>query len=126
MSRPILTKTSLQSGTWHGILRGSHRLPQLSVTHLGREVPGISVIETKEEGTWLVEVPIPAHLLSDGVQTVVISDEQTGRTLNSFSVIAGEALDDDLRAEIDLLRAELADISNLRQGKKSPAAQSGA
>jgi hypothetical protein len=107
MSDMTLIRTSLQAGTWHGVLRGAQRMPQLSVRHLNRELPGLSLLETREEGTWLVEIPVPSSLISDGVHTVVICDETTGRTLNSFSVIAGEALDDDLRAEVDMLRAEL-------------------
>ena len=107
MSDVTLTRTNLQAGVWHGVLRGSDRMPQLSVRHLNREVPGLSVIETKEDGTWLVQVPVPNTLISDGVHTIVICDETSSRVLNSFSVIAGEALDDDLRAEVDMLRAEL-------------------
>ena len=49
----------------------------------------------------------PGRLLSDGVQTFLISDPDTGEKLASFAVLAGDALGDDIRAEMDLLRAEL-------------------
>jgi hypothetical protein len=107
MSDLTLTKTRMTSGIWEGVLTGATRMPRLSVTHLNREVPGLSVLEAKQEGMWLVRVPIPSDIIADGVQTLVISDEITGQTLGSIAVIAGDALDDDLRAEIDLLRAEL-------------------
>jgi hypothetical protein len=107
MSDLTLTKTRMTSGIWEGVLTGATRMPRLSVTHLNREVPGLSVLEAKQEGMWLVRVPIPSDIIADGVQTLVISDELTGQTLGSIAVIAGDALDDDLRAEIDLLRAEL-------------------
>ena len=58
-------------------------------------------------GRWTVRVPIPADLISDGVQSFVISDATTGTTLSSFAIIAGDALAEDIRAEMDLLRAEL-------------------
>lgn len=107
MTEVTLTKTEMVSGVWQGLLTGTATMPQLSLTHLNREVPGIKVMEANQENTWLVQVPIPAELIADGVQTLVVSDEETGAKLQSISLIAGEALDEDLRAEIDLLRAEL-------------------
>ena len=107
MSDLTLTKTKMTSGIWRGVVSGASTTPRLSVTHLNREVPGLSVLETKEDGMWLVQIPIPTELIADGVQTLVISDEDTGAHLDSISLIAGEALADDLRAEVDLLRAEL-------------------
>ena len=41
------------------------------------------------------------------MQTVVIADAETGEAEATVSLVAGEALAGDLRAEIDLLRAEL-------------------
>ncbi len=107
MTELTLTKTEFASGTWQGLLTGSPETPQLSVTHLNDEISGVSVTETKEAGTWLVQVPIPTEIIADGVQTLVISDAATRQTLQRISLIAGDALDDDLRAEIDLIRAEL-------------------
>ena len=49
---------------------------------------------------------MPPHLFNDGLQTFVVSDE-SGATVTSFSLLAGDALADDLRAEINLLRNEL-------------------
>ena len=63
--------------------------------------------DTAQPGQWAVQVPIPLQVLSDGVQTFVIHDASTGTRLAHFTVIAGAALEDDIRAEIDLLRAEL-------------------
>jgi len=37
----------------------------------------------------------------------LIADQRSGETLNSFSIISGTPLDDDIRVEMDLLRAEL-------------------
>ena len=58
-------------------------------------------------GEWEVRVPIPAEVLSEGVQTFLIQDTVSGLTLSHFTVITGVAMEDDLRAEVDLLRAEL-------------------
>lgn len=102
----ILTKTSLIAGLWQGTLTGPvDDTPSLRVTHLSAELPGVEV--TRNDVGWSVRVPIPAALISDGVQSFVIADAKTGATLNSFAILAGDALAEDIRAEMDLLRAEL-------------------
>lgn len=110
-------------------------IPALCVTHQSTELAGIEVVPfgvnaadisqadvgqanasfanassadvSSAGGRWTVRVPIPADLISDGVQSFVISDATTGTTLSSFAIIAGDALAEDIRAEMDLLRAEL-------------------
>ena len=101
-----LTKTSMTAGVWQGALTGHFDGPPvLRVTHLNTELPGVEVSQCAEG--WNVRVPIPAALISDGVQSFVITDAATGATLTSFAVVAGDALAEDIRAELDLLRAEL-------------------
>lgn len=102
-----LTKTRMTAGIWEGVITGSPGMPHLSVTHLNREVPGVTVVEAKQAGMWLVRMPIPVEIIADGVQTMVISDEDTGAVLGNITLMAGDPLDDDMRAELDLLRAEL-------------------
>jgi len=60
-----------------------------------------------EGDQWFVRVPIPMDRVADGVQTFVITDVASDSVLNSFALFAGEALAEDMRAEMDLLRAEL-------------------
>lgn len=108
MTTYTLTKTRLYAGIWEGVLTGAGTdAPQLRVTHLGEAIDGVEVKEAKELKGWLVHVPIPANLMSDGVQTFIISDEKTGMTLNSFALLFGEVLAEDIRAEMGLLREEL-------------------
>ena len=52
-------------------------------------------------------MPIPAEAIADGVQTFVITDQISSERLGYFTLIAGEALGDDMRVEVELLRAEL-------------------
>lgn len=111
MAQTRLTKTRLQAGRWQGVLTTdppAEAPPPLEVRHLDRSLDDLRVEPAPgQAGRFLVSVPIPAELLSDGVQTFVICAAETGETLDSFTIIAGEALDDDIRAEIALLRAEL-------------------
>ncbi|MBR9652397.1 hypothetical protein [Thalassovita aquimarina] len=110
MSELTLTKTRLFEGVWEGVLSSgakSRTPPQIEVTHLEKKLQGVELVEGDAPGRWLLRVPIPAALLSDGVQSFLIRDADSGETLDSFSILAGEALADDIRAEITLLREEL-------------------
>ena len=110
MSAYSLTKTRFQEGLWQGLLRaegGAVVLPDIVVTLRDKAVSGVTVTETQEPGRWAVEVPVPMEAVGDGVQTFLIRDVNTDTVLDSFTLIAGEALADDIRAEVELLRAEL-------------------
>ena len=56
---------------------------------------------------WVLRVPVPADRIADGVQTFLIRDGDSGEVLDSFALLAGEALSQDIRAEMALMRAEL-------------------
>ncbi len=107
MTEATLTKTRLIEGVWEGVLTGlsSDSSPTIAVEHLGKSLDGVEVMGT--DNSWGVRVPIPVELISDGVQSFVVLDKSTGQKLGSFSILAGDALADDIRAEVDLLRAEL-------------------
>ncbi|WP_084861989.1 hypothetical protein [Salibaculum halophilum] len=111
MERDVtLTKLRLIEGVWHGVLtRGKHdtRQPDLVVTHLDHEIKGVEVEHDRVEECWYVRVPIPADRIADGVQTFLVRDRQEDSVLASFAIVAGDALAEDIRAEIGLLRAEL-------------------
>jgi len=108
MSEAKLVKTRFRAGVWEGVMSGVSGQPLLDVRHLEQPVAGATVTEIPDRpGDWAVRVPVPAELLSEGVQTFLISDGVTGDKLGHFTIITGVALEDDIRAEIDLLRAEL-------------------
>jgi len=110
MSDLTLTKTRLFEGVWEGILTSDaegNMQPEIEVTHLQQTVPDVQVIENREARHWVVRVPIPAALISDGVQTFLINDARAGETLGSFALLSGDALSYDIRAEVTLLRDEL-------------------
>lgn len=108
MTELTLTKTRIRAGVWEGVLSGSSAEPVLDVQHLEKPVAGVTVSVVPERaGEWLVRVPVPVELLSEGVQTFLIRDAATGEKLQHFTIITGVAMEDDLRAEVDLLRAEL-------------------
>lgn len=103
-----LTRTRIRNGVWEGELSGIAGQPALEVRHLEAEVQGLTLTALPDRpGAWAVRVPIPLSALSEGVQTFLIRDKSSGETLDHFTIITGVAMEDDLRAEVDLLRAEL-------------------
>jgi hypothetical protein len=108
MTEALLTKTRIRAGIWEGVLSGQSETPALEVMLLEHPLPGLTVTAIADRpGNWTIRVPIPSEALSEGVQTFLIRDKAKGETLARFTIITGVAMEDDLRAEVDLLRAEL-------------------
>jgi len=108
MTTLSLTKTRFQEGVWEGILTDesqSGHQPEIRATHLDRRIDEVEVIP--QEQAWVVRVHVPKAALSDGVQTILIVDAMSDTVLNNLTFVAGDPLQDDIRAEVDLLRAEL-------------------
>lgn len=109
-----VTQARLFEGVWEGMLTGvsddrppEDAPPSIEVTHRRTTLPGVEVIAAEGHEGWLLRVPVPPQTLSDGVQTYLIRDAQSGRNLASFAILAGDVLGDDIRAEVALLRDEL-------------------
>lgn len=103
-----LTKTRIRAGVWEGVLTAAEPQPQLEVLLLERALAGVTVEAVAgRSGEWAVRVPIPADVLTDGVQTFLIREAGSEETLAHFTIITGVAMEDDMRAEVDLLRQEL-------------------
>ncbi|MBS9715391.1 hypothetical protein ACFFUT_14030 [Pseudohalocynthiibacter aestuariivivens] len=111
MVETTLTHTRTSEGVWEGLLvmgGDTPPVPELKVTHLEKPIPEVSLTENPEKGgEWVLSFPIPVECLSDGVQTFLITDTRSGARLGSYTIVTGMALEDDFRAEVDLLRAEL-------------------
>ncbi|MEJ6396766.1 hypothetical protein [Yoonia sp. 208BN28-4] len=119
-----LTKTRLHAGVWEGVLSGGGKTePVLTVRHQDTIVPGIALTPSDTDGTWVVQVPVPTELVADGVQTFVILHEDSGETLASFALLAGDGLAEDIRAEVSLLRAELDMLKRAFRRHSADAAQ---
>ena len=107
----ILSKKHIANGVYEGVFKakkGDTIAPVLELSYLGENVGDIIAEQLDvQENTWLIRCKIPAETISDGVQTFIICRQGESTTLDSFSIVAGEPLDDDLRSEISLLREEL-------------------
>ena len=105
-----LTKLRMIEGVWHGAIKHRGRSdwqPNIEVTHLDFAVDGVTIEEDRVDEHWRIAVPIPVNRIADGVQTFVIRDRKEDVLLGSLSIVAGDALAEDIRAELTLLRAEL-------------------
>lgn len=106
MSGYELTKTRLIQSVWEGILTGAEETPQIAATHRGTVIAELELTRL-DDGNWSVRIPIPAEAIADGIQTIVMTDMRDGTQIGHLTLLAGDAIDSDIRAEIDLLRAEL-------------------
>lgn len=106
-----LNKKQIFGGKYFGILRSGTKglqAPEIEMLHLGNVVGRVSVSSVGEDGdNWEVIAEIPAEFLTDGVQTFLLVFKGQTEILDRFSIITGEPLEEDLRAEIELLREEL-------------------
>jgi hypothetical protein len=95
----------IRAGRWEAVITGADT-PDLAISHLETPLNGLQTAPDGP-GRWRLSLPIPAQILCDGVQTFVLTDRPSGEKLAHFTIVTGVPLEDDLRAEIDLLRAEL-------------------
>lgn len=105
----------LKSGIWQGVLRRDTPPGRLLLVHMGARV-GDARATAQDDGTWRIAAAIPPQKLSDGVQTFLLLEDQgegaeppqAGAShLSSLSIVAGELVEEDMRAEMNLLRSEL-------------------
>ena len=110
MSQFELIDTRLTNGVWEGVLTRlvpGDSAPDIRVLHHDRAIEGVTVSPGPNASDWGIRVPVPAYAISDGVHSFAITDASDGAQLGQFTLMAGDVLADDLRAEVALLRAEL-------------------
>ena len=102
-----LTQTRIVEGVWEGELAGAQAaVPVIEARHGARTLDGVSVTALPSKpGRFAVRLPIPSAILAEGVQTVLLCSGDS--VLTQVTLIVGVPLEDDLRAEISLLRAEV-------------------
>lgn len=111
MSELSLVKIRIREGVWEGVLSSNSQdaaRPDVLVTHLEQPLADVQIEDhTGTPNEWILRVRIPIDLISDGVHTFLITERKSGVLLGNFSIVAGEPLSQDIRAEMDLLREEL-------------------
>jgi hypothetical protein len=95
----------IAGGIWEAVVTAGEA-PDIAAVHAGRPVEGVEVLPVPgQPGRFAVRVPIPAWALNEGVQTILV--QAGGETVARVTLVAGQPLDEDIRTELSLLRAEL-------------------
>ncbi|MCF3973784.1 hypothetical protein [Paracoccus salsus] len=111
----IFDSHGVKGGVWTGRLRAPQRPARICATCLGEVVAEARLTETAE-GMWDIRLDLPGALISDGVASLMlVADEGEAGTpvgpesvrLDRLTIAAGKVLDEDLAAEVALLRSEL-------------------
>lgn len=102
-----LTRTRLQGGRYEGILTADDMPPVIEAVHMERIIGTADVSPSAGKNRFQVGFDLPASVVSDGVQVVSLRSASDGEVLDRITLLAGAALDEDLRAEIALMRDEL-------------------
>ncbi len=105
-----LTKTRLTDGLWEGILTLSREFdapPRLEARYNDMPLEGLEVRPGDRPGQFVLRLPMPARVMSDGAHVVLIRDCEADAVLATETILAGDTLVEDIRAEMALLRAEL-------------------
>ena len=108
MSTLKLTKTRMLEGMWQGIITGSgDTKPDIAVTHGNADVPDFKLVKSDTADHWSLTIPVPASAIADGIQVIVVTDNDAGQKIGDVVIIGDEVTNIDQRAELELLRAEL-------------------
>lgn len=107
MQRAKIINARLRAGLWTAELtEAGPDQPQLAAHFAGQALAPPAASYDDASGSWHLRLALPAGMISEGVQTLVISDAKE-RMLARLTLIAGDIAEDDLLAEISSLRAEL-------------------
>jgi hypothetical protein len=108
MSTLKLTKTRMLEGVWQGIITGSGEAkPEITVTHGNTTVPNFKLVRNEADDHWSLTLPVPASAVADGIQIILVTDRDTDQKIGDVVIIGDDITSIDLRAEMELLRAEL-------------------
>lgn len=107
MQSETLTRVRLQGGRYEGVLTAEEETG-LEAVHEGRVVAAAALEpDSDRPGGWRVAVDLPAEVIADGVQVIALRSTVSGAVLDRVTVMSGAPLDEDIRAEMALLRDEL-------------------
>ena len=109
MRKLTVQTLGITAGKWEGLLSGvdDDQAPQIYIMLYDKIISKMELVRNGEGKDWYLSFHLDPQHISSGVQTFLFVTADEKETIGSFSVIAGEALALDLRAEIDLLRTEL-------------------
>lgn len=105
-----LIKSRLNDGVWEGVLTLDGEFdapPVIAATYLEKPIDGLEVRPGDRPGLFDVTLHLPKAVLSDGSHVIQFVNSETDEHLASETILAGDTLAEDIRADVALLRSEL-------------------
>jgi hypothetical protein len=107
MAEETLTRVRLQGGRYEGLYAGAAEAA-LEAVHEGKVVAVAQVTQDETApGRFRVAIDLPASVIGEGVQVITLRSTVSGAALDRITLMSGAPLDEDIRAEVALLRDEL-------------------
>ncbi|MEQ8367391.1 MAG: hypothetical protein RIB61_11840 [Roseicyclus sp.] len=107
MEDETLIRVRLSGGRYEGILT-TGTPAGVEAVHEGSVVAVATLAaDDLRPDTYRIALDLPAHLIGEGVHVVNIRSAGSGAVLDRVTLMAGAELDEDIRAELALLRDEL-------------------
>lgn len=107
MAEEFLTRVRLHGGRYEGLYGGPVGA-SVEAVHAGAVV-AVAQVQPADtaSGRGRVAIDLPASVIGDGVQVITLRSVLTGEVLDRITLLSGAPLDEDIRAEVALLRDEL-------------------
>lgn len=107
VTQETLTRVRLQGGRYEGLFVGAVDTA-VEALHEGRVIAVAQVVpDETAPGRFRVALDLPASVIGEGVQVITLRSTLSGATLDRITLMSGAPLDEDIRAEVALLRDEL-------------------
>lgn len=107
MQDETLTRVRLHGGRYEGLYAGP---PDAGIEALLQgQVIAVAKIAPEDAvpSRFRVALDLPSAVIGEGVQVITLRSTLSGAALDRITLMAGDPLDEDIRAEVALLRDEL-------------------
>ncbi len=109
MDTETLVRVRLYGGRYDAILTCADKTAAgIEAVHEGQVIATATLSpDVNRKGSWRVALAVPAEVIGEGVQVIALRSSASGKVLDRIILMAGTPLDEDLRAEIAVLRDEV-------------------
>lgn len=107
MDTETLVQVQFQGGRYEGLLTATGEVG-IEAVYKGKVVAVADITDAPDlPENHRVTVALPPEVIGDGVQVVSLRSVTSGTVLDRITLMAGSALEEDIRADLALLRDEL-------------------
>ncbi|WP_282095146.1 hypothetical protein [Epibacterium ulvae] len=110
MTDLTLAPIRFENARWEGRVSSRKKRstpPAVQVMWQDAPLKGVEIEMVTPGLDWDLVVPIPSEAVGESAEVFLIINPETNQTLGHFTLNGGPPPADDLRAEVELLRAEL-------------------